>query len=506
MDDLARIITDIREQARPLVGSRDDHDLADAGGGRGPGGVAGRGLPRHATSSTAQRARDHAPADRGAGLHARWRSRPTGPTPTASTASCAARRRRRRPSRRWAASSASRPGCGATPTCWTSSAGCARTTTAGGPRARVGFYGLDLYSLHALDRRRCSAIWSTSIPRRRGAPASATAASTTSARTRRPTATRPASACAPSCEDEVVSQLVELQRRARRVRRRDGRVAEDELFFAEQNARLVRNAEEYYRTMFRGRVVVLEPARPPHGRHARRAGGAPGRAARHGRAKVVVWAHNSHLGDAARHRDGRAGRAQRRPAGARAPRPTSAVLVGFTTYGGTVTAASDWDGPAERKRVRPRCPAATRPCSTGPACPTCCSICGATRRRSVVPPATPGARHRRHLSPRDRAPEPLLSRPPGRPVRRRPALRRHARRRAAGDRAFAPGRGARDIPDRPVKRVSGLPEAAVLASPHARCGRCERSRRADFPRAPGSWLRDRVPAFRCAGRERSPAQ
>ena len=33
-----------------------------------------------------------------------------------------------------------------------------------------------------------------------------------------------------------------------------------------------------------------------------------------------------------------------------------AVLVGFTTHHGTVTAASDWDGPAERKRVRPALP------------------------------------------------------------------------------------------------------------------------------------------------------
>ena len=51
------------------------------------------------------------------------------------------------------------------------------------------------------------------------------------------------------------TQLVELQRRRGRVRpSRDGRVAADEFFFAEQNARLVRNAEEYYRTMFRGRA------------------------------------------------------------------------------------------------------------------------------------------------------------------------------------------------------------------------------------------------------------
>ena len=56
------------------------------------------------------------------------------------------------------------------------------------------------------------------------------------------------------CEAEVVNQLVELQRRAADYARRDGRVPEDEFFYAEQNARLVKNAEAYYRTMFRGRV------------------------------------------------------------------------------------------------------------------------------------------------------------------------------------------------------------------------------------------------------------
>jgi len=58
------------------------------------------------------------------------------------------------------------------------------------------------------------------------------------------------SGLAKSCEDEVVSQLVELQRRAAEYVRRDGDLAEDELFYAEQNARLVKNAEAYYRSMF----------------------------------------------------------------------------------------------------------------------------------------------------------------------------------------------------------------------------------------------------------------
>jgi erythromycin esterase-like protein len=71
--------------------------------------------------------------------------------------------------------------------------------------------------------------------------------------------------------------------------------------------------------------------------------------------KVVVWAHNSHIGDARateRHRAGELNLGQliRERAGA------STRLVGFSTYQGTVTAAANWDEPAERKRVRPALP------------------------------------------------------------------------------------------------------------------------------------------------------
>jgi erythromycin esterase-like protein len=153
-----------------------------------------------------------------------------------------------------------------------------------------------------------------------------------------------------SCEDEVVSQLVELQRRAGDYARRDGRLAEDELFYAEQNARLVKNAEAYYRSMFleevsswnlrdRHMAETLDVLVAHLGRKARPA-------------KVAVWEHNSHLGDARATDMGQrgelnVGQLTREKYGA------DAVLVGFTTHHGTVTAASDWGQPAERKRVRP---------------------------------------------------------------------------------------------------------------------------------------------------------
>jgi erythromycin esterase-like protein len=153
-----------------------------------------------------------------------------------------------------------------------------------------------------------------------------------------------------SCERDVIEQLVELRRRAADYASRDGRVAQDEFFFAEQNARLVLNAERYYRMMFRGRVESWN-LRDRHMaetldalvNHLNSQGQA---------AKVAVWEHNSHLGDAratymADFGELNVGQLVRERYG------SEAVLIGFTTYTGSVTAASDWDGPAERKRVRP---------------------------------------------------------------------------------------------------------------------------------------------------------
>src|SRR6267142_3311120 len=103
-----------------------------------------------------------------------------------------------------------------------------------------------------------------------------------------------------SCEKEVVNQLVELRRRALDYANRDGRVAADDFFFAEQNARLVKNAEEYYRSMFR-RSVPSWNLRDQHMAetleslvaHLEKQGqaGSPARQPRWGAhsAKVVVW-------------------------------------------------------------------------------------------------------------------------------------------------------------------------------------------------------------------------
>jgi erythromycin esterase-like protein len=217
---------------------------------------------------------------------------------------------------------------------------------------RVGFYGLDLYSLH----RSVEAVLAYL---REVDPAAA-------ARARyrygcfedfgedtQAYGYAAAVGLSTSCEDDVVAQLIELRRHLADYVARDGRFPIDEHFFAEQNARLVKNAERYYRAMFGGRAQswnlrdrhMMETLEAVLAHVTRR----------QGQARAIVWAHNSHLGDARATEMGRRGELNvgqlvRERFGNRA------TLVGFTTHDGAVTAASDWDAPAERKRVRPSLP------------------------------------------------------------------------------------------------------------------------------------------------------
>jgi erythromycin esterase-like protein len=217
---------------------------------------------------------------------------------------------------------------------------------------KIGFYGLDLYSLHAsmaavlsfLDRvdpgaaeraRRRYACFESygDDPQAYG--------------------TATGLGLAPSCESEVVEQLIELQRRREQARERDG--ADDEPFAAVQNARVVADAERYYRAMFADHagswnlrdthmVDTLDDLVRHLGRHG----------------KVVVWAHNSHVGDARATHMRKLGElnlgqlCRERRDGAVLDGLGGTVLnVGFTTHHGTVSAASSWGAPVERKIVRP---------------------------------------------------------------------------------------------------------------------------------------------------------
>jgi erythromycin esterase-like protein len=155
-----------------------------------------------------------------------------------------------------------------------------------------------------------------------------------------------------SCEDEVIQQLREMNRLAADFTAGSNEDRAD-LFYAQQNARLVRNAEEYYRTMFHGRVSSWN-LRDSHMVETLQALekhlgtlGAPSR--------MIVWAHNSHLGDASATEMGDIGEWNVGQL-ARDRWGEQAMLVGFSTHHGTVTAASEWDGVHERKRVRPGLP------------------------------------------------------------------------------------------------------------------------------------------------------
>jgi erythromycin esterase-like protein len=155
----------------------------------------------------------------------------------------------------------------------------------------------------------------------------------------------------PSCAQAALATLVDLQRRrARRADAADGDDAEA-AFDAEQNAALVRDAERYYRTMFLSDVSSWNE-RDSH--MARTLWAIDAHLSRPGRpARVVVWAHNSHLGDAratemgARRGEHNLGQLVRERHGG------ASFLLGFTTHDGRVTAAHDWDGDARSRRVNP---------------------------------------------------------------------------------------------------------------------------------------------------------
>jgi erythromycin esterase-like protein len=146
------------------------------------------------------------------------------------------------------------------------------------------------------------------------------------------------------CEGEVVAMLRDLL--AKRVSYLGG---DGEAFLdATQNARIVAEAERYYRTMYYGAASSWN-LRDQHMFDTLEAV----MARRGPDAKAVVWAHNSHVGDASFTDMGKVrgelnlGQLCRQRYGA------EAALIGFGTDRGTVAAASDWDGPMEIKQVRP---------------------------------------------------------------------------------------------------------------------------------------------------------
>ncbi len=143
------------------------------------------------------------------------------------------------------------------------------------------------------------------------------------------------------CEDAVVAELTALLDRRVGYLRHDG----DSFFDAAQNARVVRAAEHYYRLMYRSSRESWNLRDRHMFDTLRRLLEQRGRGAR-----AIVWAHNSHIGNAAATAMGWQGEFNIGES-CRAAFGDQAVLIGFGTDRGTVAAAADWDGPMEIKKV-----------------------------------------------------------------------------------------------------------------------------------------------------------
>jgi protein-L-isoaspartate(D-aspartate) O-methyltransferase len=149
------------------------------------------------------------------------------------------------------------------------------------------------------------------------------------------------------CEEAVVAQLRDLFERGLEKRQ----LGEDAFLDAAQNARLVANAEAYYRAMYHGAAAswnlrdthmfdtleLLLAAKGPQ-------------------AKAVVWAHNSHIGDARATEMGQSRGELNLGQLCREHHGAEARLIGFGTHAGTVAAATDWGGEMEIKRINPSRP------------------------------------------------------------------------------------------------------------------------------------------------------
>lgn len=214
------------------------------------------------------------------------------------------------------------------------------------PERRTAFYGLDLYNLNgairavidyldrvdppaaaiARERYGCLAPW-RSDPAAYGRMAISEGYA--------------------KCEEAVVTMLRDLFAQQRAY----GAADADDFLDATQNARLVANAESYYRMMYYGSAEswnlrdthmfdTLELLLRAHGENA----------------KAVVWAHNSHIGDARFTEMGMSRGELNIGQLCREQYGEAARLIGFGTHSGTVAAATDWDGPMEVKRVNPSRP------------------------------------------------------------------------------------------------------------------------------------------------------
>ncbi len=220
------------------------------------------------------------------------------------------------------------------------------------PARRVGLYGLDMYSLY----RSAEAVvdYLATVDAEQAALARHQYAALDHVRDPQRYGYEVVHGLRPDCRDAVRERLLQLWQRAPDYLSVDGRRAADAYFHAERNACVVASAERYYRAMFGSRAGswnmrdshMVDTLFALQG-HLRGQGGA---------GKIVVWAHNSHLGDARATEMSAAGewnvgQLVRERAGRE-----QAWLQGFTTYAGSVTAAWEWDGAADCRPVQAAMP------------------------------------------------------------------------------------------------------------------------------------------------------
>lgn len=156
-----------------------------------------------------------------------------------------------------------------------------------------------------------------------------------------------------SCKDEVVQELKKLETLQWQLVQ-EKKASSDDMFYLLQNARVVKNSEDYYRSLFIDETKNWN-LRDTHMmktveeiiKHYKKQGIS--------KPKIVVWGHNSHIGNASATQMGDQGELNIGQL-AKEKFGQDAFSLGFTTYNGTVSAASNWHMPVERKVVRDALP------------------------------------------------------------------------------------------------------------------------------------------------------
>ncbi|MGB8467967.1 MAG: erythromycin esterase family protein [Candidatus Babeliales bacterium] len=213
----------------------------------------------------------------------------------------------------------------------------------------VGFYGMDLYSLHrsmrivvealekldtqeaqrARERYQCFELFHHD-PHAYGYYATVYPES--------------------SCRVQALEQLTTLMKKDISFFKYDALNSMEEKLYMEQNARVVKNAEHYYRSIFEGNPAHSWNVRDNHMMETVTLIRQLFEQRYDQDAKVIIWAHNSHIGDARATQMAQIGEHNIGQL-AKQEWDTGVFTIGFTTYTGTVSAARAWEGPVERRQV-----------------------------------------------------------------------------------------------------------------------------------------------------------